>query len=109
MKKGQLLAPRNMTREVLSDADVANLLASGSWVLATIPKKPSAHVINQRNFFRRRLEAGYREFKVLLAEPIFNELRARLLEGETFAELVERLLTESTPDNDKKPIVDIQN
>lgn len=93
MKKGILIAPRNAAREVLPGVDMQRLLDSGSWVIATVPKKPSAHCIAQREYKQRQLEAGYRDFHTLLPAPVFNRLRAMLHEGETFSELVERLLS----------------
>lgn len=101
MKKATLLAPRNAAREMLSEVDIQRLLDSGSWVIATIPKKPTAGAINQRNYFQRRLEAGFRKFQVLLPEHVFNALHGRRHKGETVAEMLERLLAESDTDNEE--------
>ncbi|MGQ7959893.1 hypothetical protein ACUTAF_19610 [Pseudomonas sp. SP16.1] len=98
MKKATLLAPRNSAREILSDSDAQRMLDSGSWVIATVPKKPTAGAVNQRNYMRRRLEDGYRKLEVLLPEHVHGALYARRLEGESLAELLERLLAE-TPDD----------
>lgn len=102
MKKAKLLAPRNMAREILSDTDAQRMLDSGSWVIATIPRKRSAGAKRQEAYMRRRLETGYRILHTLLPDHVFAELRARLHEGESLAELVERLLAESIADNSEK-------
>lgn len=107
MKKGILIAPRNATREVLSGVDMQRLLDSGSWLIATAPKKPTRHSVTQKEFEQRRREAGFRKLQVLLPEPIFNKLRASLREGETLALLLERLLAET--DNDDTSMVDAHN
>lgn len=104
--KPKLIAPRMTVREMVEGPDLERMLASGSWYLATKPKKPSRHLIAQNEYMQRRIAAGYKNLKVLLPEPVFNELRLRLREGETFAELVERLL--SIPDNDQVSMVDAQ-
>jgi hypothetical protein len=106
MKKPMLIAPVMTAREMMDGPDLDRLLASGSWAIATLPKKPSPHVIAQRDYIRRQLAAGYRKFHCLLPDTVFNELRLRLRAGETFAELVERLL--SIPDNDPNHISDKQ-
>lgn len=102
MKKAKLLAPRNMAREVLSDTDAQRMLDSGSWVLATIPKKRSARAINQQNYMRRRREAGYRKLEILLPEYAHDILHSMQRDGETMAELVERLILLSSDDNSEK-------
>lgn len=103
MKKAKLLAPRNMAREILSESDAERMLQSGSWVIASIPKKRTAGARNQANFFRRRLDAGYRKLQVLLPNHVFNSLQAKRRDGETLASLLERLLFESDSNSDKKP------
>ena len=95
MKKAKLLAPRNMAREVLSDTDAQRMLDSGSWVIATIPKKRSTGARNQENYVRRKLEAGYRKLHVLLPEHVYRELYARLHDDEAISSLLERLLSAS--------------
>lgn len=97
--KAKLLAPRNAAREIMSETDAQRMLDSGSWVIATIPKKRSARAINQQNYMRRRLEAGYRKLEILLPEHIHNILHSRLREGETYAELVTRIILLTSDDN----------
>lgn len=92
MKKGQLLAPRNMAREILSEADAERMLQSGSWIIATIPKKTTPAMARQRKFRRNRITAGYRRFEVLLPEHVHSALHALRREGETVAKMVERLI-----------------
>lgn len=92
MKKPKLLAPRNSAREITSEVDAERMLASGSWVLAVVPRKPSPATKSQRKFRRNRIQAGYRRFDVLLPEHVFNALHAQRREGETFAQMVERLI-----------------
>ena len=95
MKKGKFLAPRNAAREILSDSDAQRMLDSGSWVIATIPKKPTRHSIAQKEFEQRRREAGFRKLQVLLPEHVFGALNSRRQEGESMAMLLERLISES--------------
>ena len=102
MQEIKLVVAKVHVREMIEGQDLKNMLASGSYLLATVPKKPSPHVIAQRDYIRRQLAAGYRKFHCLLPGTVFNELRLRLRAGETFAELVERLL--SIPDNDQTSI-----
>jgi hypothetical protein len=97
-----LLAPRNAAREILSDSDAERMLSSGSWVIAKIPKKQSAGARNQKNYMRRRLEAGYRKLEVLLPAHVYRALHVRQQDGESMAMVVERLLAESSVDNDKE-------
>lgn len=92
MKKARLLAPRNMAREILSDTDAQRMLDSGSWVLAAIPKKQSAVAKRQREFWRRREAAGYKKLLLILPGHVVDELHVLQREGETMAELVERLM-----------------
>ena len=100
MKKATLLAPRNSAREILSDTDAQRMLDSGSWVIATVPKRPTAGAINQRKFKRRRAEAGYRRLDIMLTKQVFNALQARRQSGESLAALIKRLL--ELPDDDGK-------
>lgn len=86
-------------RSVLMNADIKHGLATGRLLLAIKPKKPTRHSVTQKEFEQRRRDAGYRDLHVLLAEPIFNKLRSRQLAGESMAELLERLLSET--DNDQ--------
>lgn len=101
MKKAKLLAPRNSAREILSESDAERMLQSGSWVLAVIPKKATAGAKRQSDYWRRRLEAGYKKLQVLLPERVFNSLQAKRRDGETLAGMLERLLSESDSDSDK--------
>lgn len=105
MKKAKLLAPRNAAREVLSDTDAQRMLDSGSWVIATIPRKRTAGARNQQNYMRRKLDAGHRMLHTLLPDHVFNELHARLHAGESMASLLERLLSESVADNGENQLV----
>src|SRR3990167_1344247 len=100
MNKAKLLAPRNTAREVMSESDAERMLQSGSWVIATIPKKRSAGAKRQSDYWQRRLEAGYRKLQVILPDHVFHELHARLHAGETLALMLERLLSESDPNSD---------
>ena len=109
MKKAKLLAPRNSAREILSDSDAQRMLDSGSWVIATIPKKRSAGARNQENYMRRKLDAGFKKLEILLPEHVYNSLRARRQEGEPMAMVVERLLIESSGDNGENSQVDTHN
>lgn len=102
MKKATLLAPRNAAREILSEPDAQRMLDSGSWVVATIPKKQSSGARNQANYMRRRLEAGYRKLEVLLPEHVYSALHERRHDGESMAMVVERLLAESSDDIDEE-------
>jgi hypothetical protein len=106
--KTVLLVPAMYAREMIPGADTEAKLASGSYILGVRPKKPSAHCIAQRDYLRRRLEAGYKKLELLLPERIFNELQSRLQKGETLAELVERLIL-STGDNNQISMVDAHN
>lgn len=101
MQKPTLVVNRKFVREMLPGADLDRMLATGDNLVAVKPKKPSAHCIAQREYKQRQIEAGYRDFHTLLPEPVFNKLRASLHKGETFAELIERLL--SIADNNHKP------
>lgn len=100
MKKATLLAPRNAAREILSEADAQRMLDSGSWVIATIPKKPTAGARNQRAYMQRRLAAGFKKLETLLPERVYDALAAMRREGESTAELIARLI-ESSDDNDE--------
>ena len=86
------------TRSVIMNADVKHGLETGRYLLAVKPKKPSAHDISQRNYIRRRVDAGFKEIHVLLPEHVYGFLQSRLREGESMASLIERLL--SIPDSD---------
>lgn len=100
MKKGQLIAPRNVAREVLPGVDMQRLLDSGSWVIVNLPKKPTRHSIAQRDYMQRRFAAGYKKLEILLPEHVYSFLQSRLRDGESMAELVERLIL-STGDNNQ--------
>lgn len=93
MKKPKYVAPRMYVREMLDGPDLERMLASGSHVLAVLPKKPSDVALRQREFVRRREAAGYKHFHVLLPAHVYSLLLSCLREGETQAELVERLLS----------------
>lgn len=93
MQKPTLVVNRKFVREMLPGPDLDRMLATGDNLVAVKPKKPSDHAIAQREYKQRQLAAGYRDFHTLLPAPVFNKLRSSLREGETFAELVERLLS----------------
>lgn len=107
MQKTILLVPAMYGREMLPNADTEQKLASGSYLIATKPKKPTRHSVTQKEFEQRRREAGYKKLQVLLPEPVFNKLRARLHGEETLASLLERLLAET--DNHQLSLVDAQD
>lgn len=92
MKKPVLIAPRSACREMQPGPDVDRYLDSGSYVQASLPKKQSAVAKRQREFWRRREAAGYKKLLLILPGHVVDELRALQREGETMAELVERLL-----------------
>lgn len=106
MQKAILIVPAKFAREMVPNADTDQKLASGSYLLATVPKKPTAHAIAQRNYLRRRFVAGYKKLEILLPEHVYSLLQSRLREGESMASLLERLLVESSDDNDKNHISD---
>lgn len=93
MKKPVLIAPRSACREMQPSPDLDRYLDSGSYVRANLPPAKVNDVAKrQRAFQRRRQEAGYKPFQVLLPGHVYDELHALQCEGETMAELVERLL-----------------
>jgi len=102
MKKPTLLAPRNSAREILSDTDAERMLQSGSWVIATIPKKRTARAKTQQAYMRRRLAAGYKKLEFLVPEHVYHALQSRQRDGESLAELLERLISLTSDDNDEK-------
>lgn len=101
MKKPILIAPRSVTREILPGADAERMLASGSWVLATLPKPVSSGAQRQRKYRHHRAEEGCKRLDVLLSERIFNALQAKRRKGESLAAMIERLLG-SPDDSDEK-------
>ncbi|WP_141232995.1 hypothetical protein [Pseudomonas sp. Irchel 3A7] len=105
--KSKLVVPRNQAREMVPGPDLDRMLNSGSYLLATVPNKPTAHCIAQKEYMQRRLDAGFKKLQVLLPEPIFNKLRERCRDGESMAELLERLLSAS--DNDQISTVGAHN
>ena len=92
MKKPKLLVPAMYAREMIDSPDLDRLLASGSYVVATRPKKPTDVTKRQRLFRQRRLAAGYRSLGVLLEEDIYSALLAARKDGESLAALIKRLL-----------------
>lgn len=93
MKKPVLIAPRNTCKEMQPGPDLQRYLDSGSYVRASLPPAKVNDVTKrQRAFQRRRQEAGYKPFQVLLPGHVYDELHALQQEGETMAELVERLV-----------------
>jgi hypothetical protein len=98
MQKTIFLVPTKYAQEMLPNADTDQKLASGSYMIGVKPKKLTANAIAQRAFKRQRGEAGYKRLDVLLEDKIYNALLAKRQEGETFAQLVARLLL-NLPDN----------
>lgn len=98
MQKTILLVPTKFAMEMLPNADTEQKLASGSYLIATKPKKLTANAIAQREFKRRRSDAGFKKLDILLEEQIYNALLARRRDGETLAEIIKRLI--NLPDND---------
>ncbi len=108
MKKPKYIAPRMYVREMVDGPDLDRMLESGSYLVASMPKKPTRHSVAQKEYMQRRFAAGYKSLNVLLPEPVFNQMRAMLQEGETFAELLERLMF-SFSDNDSISIAQPDN
>jgi hypothetical protein len=106
--KSVLIVPAKYATEMFMNADVEQKLASGSYLIATRPKKPTANTLAQRAFKRRRGEAGFKKLEALLDQQIYNALQARRQDSETIAGLIERLI--NLPDNnDQISMVDAQN
>lgn len=91
MKKSILIAPRTHTREVALNADTERLLASGSWCVVSMPRKPNAVAIRQRVSRQRRQQAGCHRLSTMVSEGLFRKLTSLKREGETMADLFERL------------------
>lgn len=91
MKKPTYIAPRMYVREMVDGPDLERMLESGSYMIATVPKKPTDVTKRQRQFRNRRLEAGYRRFEVLLPAHIYELLHLLRHDGETMASLIARL------------------
>ena len=87
-----LIAPRMACREMLPGPDLDRLVDGGSYVQANMPKKRSKHSGEQRSFHRKRIEAGYRQMKLLLKPGLLEALHALRLPGESLAELLERMV-----------------
>ena len=67
-----------------------------------MPKKRKRHAGEQRSFHRRRIDAGYRQMKLLLKPGLLEALHALRLPGESLAELMERLVkTQSEADKNR--------
>lgn len=93
MAKPVLIAPRNACKEMVPGPDLQRYLDSGSYVQASLPPaKVKAVTKRQREFQRRRREAGYKKVLLTLPGPVYEELHAQRREGETLSQLVERLL-----------------
>lgn len=88
-----LIAPRNACKELMPGPDLQRYLDSGSYVRASLPLAKVKDVTKrQREFQRRRREAGYQKLQILLPGHVAEALHALQGEGETMAQLVERLL-----------------
>jgi len=93
MKKPVLIAPRSACKEMQPGPDLQRYLDSGSYVQASLPPaKVKAVTKRQREFQRRRREAGYKKVLLILPGHVVDELHAMQQEGESYAELVERLM-----------------
>lgn len=93
MKPPVWIAPRNACRDMQPGPDLQRLLDSGSYVKASVATVKTRDVTKrQRAFLRRRREAGYWKMQVLLPPHVADALHALQQDGETMAELVERLL-----------------
>jgi len=93
MKKPTLLVPRQNVREILSPDDAARMLASGSWVVAVLPKPRRCSTRKVAAFRQRLKEKGYRQLHVMLSGEVIDALHAQKRDGETLAEVIERLLS----------------
>lgn len=82
------LAHPSQCREI-PENELDRLLAQG-WV--EIKKQVNANARKQRQFRQRQKLTGYRRFAVYLSDAEFQELIAAKLTGETFAQLLIRLL-----------------
>lgn len=93
MKTPVWIAPRNRCIEMIPGPDLQRYLDSGSYVRASLPTAKTKDVTKrQRAFLRRRRAEGYWKMQVLLPPHVADALHALQQEGETMAELVERLL-----------------
>lgn len=90
--KVMLIAPRNMVREMTSEADVERLLQSGSWCRVAGTKPISKGAAWQRQFRARNRLLGFKWFTVWLPPETFAALVAVKRQDEDFAELIKRLL-----------------
>lgn len=99
MQKTILIVPAKFATEMVPNADTAQKLASGSYLIGIKPKKPTRHSIAQKEFEQRRRDAGYRVLHTLLPEHVYALLLSRLRKGESMASLLERLL-KSEADSD---------
>lgn len=88
-----LIAPRTACIEMIPGPDLQRYLDSGSYVRASLPPAKVKEVTKrQREFQRRRREAGYKKVLLTLPGHIYEELHRQQREGETLSQLVERLL-----------------
>lgn len=92
MKKPIVLAPVAHTRTMQPNADTERLLASGSWVQVVKPKKRDAYAKAMDRWRERRKKAGYRQIYIFVPGPVYEAVCAAKREGETFAELLTRLV-----------------
>lgn len=94
--KATLLAPRQSVREIASPADASRMLASGSWVRASAAQTRKPSSARARQYKRRRRAAGWQVLNIFVSPKLATALRAAKREGETLAELIERLLLGSS-------------
>lgn len=92
MKPVRLAHPYH-TRELTNEAELSRLQAAGWLVLPEPPKPTKPGTRRQRAFLKRRQQAGFRRLDVQLPREVFNDLRARQQQGESLAQLIERLLS----------------
>lgn len=106
--KPVLLAPRNMVRELTSEADVERLLRSGSWCRVAGTKPISKSAAWQRQFRARNRELGIKMFTIWLPDAAITAFLARRKLGESNTELFLRLF-ELSADVDVNPMVGTDN
>lgn len=93
MQKTILLVPAMYAKEMVPNADTEQRLKSGSYLIAVKPKKPSAHLIAQKEYLQRKREAGFKKMEVQLPAHVYALLLSGLREGESMASLLERLIS----------------
>ena len=80
-------------RSAVMNADIKHGLETGRYLLAVKPRKPSRHLIAQREYLQRKRDDGFKKLEVLLPADVYALLQSGLREGESTASLLERLLS----------------